>query len=189
MRPLALALVGLALLAGCSSTPSVPAAEAPPVSGISAAGTTASTVADPVRVAIPKLHVSDEIVPVGLQSDGQLAIPKVTEVGWYTGLPRPGDVGASLLAGHVNYDGTQGSFARIGELTVGDTITVTDTASVVRTFAVDSVVEFPKTQYKARAPALFTATGAELRIVTCSGRVVDHEYLDNTVVNAHLVTT
>lgn len=144
-----------------------------------------------MSIAIPKLAVADEVVPVGLDSQGALEVPLVTEVGYYTGLPKPGENGngPALLAGHVNFAGKVGPFARIGELAAGDQVTVTDAAGVAHVFAVYAVVEFPKTQYGARIAGLLADTATpEIRMVTCSGSVHNHEYSDNTVVSARLAT-
>jgi sortase (surface protein transpeptidase) len=148
-------------------------------------------VAAPVSVSIPKLGVTDEVVPVGLEPDGELEVPDVSEVGYYTGLPKPGDngPGPALLAGHVNYQGKVGSFARIGDLAAGDTITVTDATGVEYRFQVYDVAEFPKASYGRIMPGLLADTAEpEIRLVTCSGTVVNHNYLSNTVVSARLVS-
>jgi len=200
MRYLGLLLAGLALVASCGYG-GVPAAEAPPVNGepepVAAAD---SSVAIPVKVAIPALDITDEVVPVGLcikvalpqctSVDG-LEVPDVRKVGYYTGLPKPGENGdaPALLAGHVNFAGEVGSFARIGHLKRGDQVSVTDANGAVYTFEVYAVVEFPKTEYEGRKAKLFTDTGTpEVRLFTCSGQIVGHSYLNNTVVSARLVT-
>lgn len=186
---LGVALAGLLLVAGCGATQMMPAAEAPPVNGDRV--TPVAQVASPVEVSIPALGVTDEVVPVGLEPNGELEVPDVHEVGWYDGLPRPGEngPGPALLAGHVNWKGQAGSFARLGDLKPGDAVTVRDEDGVEHRFAVYAVTEFPKAQYSRRMPALLADTATpEIRLVTCSGDVVDHNYLDNTVASARLVT-
>ncbi|MDN5852455.1 MAG: class F sortase, partial [Actinomycetia bacterium] len=176
-----------AVAAGCGYAP--PAATAGPTEP--AAPTAAVVVGAPVSVTIPALGVTDNIVPVGLEPDGQLQVPAVDEVGWYTGLPKPGEngPGPALLAGHVNWDGQAGSFARIGDLTAGTNISVTDQNGVRHEFEVFAVAEFDKDDYGRVMPALLADTAhPELRLVTCSGTVTDGEYSDNTVVSARLVT-
>lgn len=187
MGRVALGVAIFLLVAGCGYG-GVPAAEAPPVNGDPVPVVQVST---PVSVAIPKIGVTDDIVPVGLEPDGELKVPDVHEVGYYTGLPKPGEngTGPALLAGHVNYKGVQGSFARIGQLAAGDMVTVTDRDGTVYPFQVYDVVEFPKAQYPSRILGLLANTATpEIRLVTCSGTVVNHNYLSNTVVSARLVT-
>lgn len=184
-----LALCGLLLAAGCGATQLVPAAEAPPVNGDPVP---VAHVSAPVSVSIPALGVTDEVVPVGLEPNGELEVPDVSEVGYYTGLPKPGENGngPALLAGHVNYKGAVGSFARIGELHAGDTVMVTDTAGTVYRFQVYDTTSFPKAQYASQIRGLLADTAQpEVRLVTCSGTVVNHNYLSNTVVSARLVSS
>lgn len=188
MRRLGVAVAGLFLLAGCGGGYQVmPAAEAPPVNG---EPIVEAAVAAPVSVSIPALGVADEVVPVGLEPDGELEVPDVSEVGYYDGLPKPGEngPGPALLAGHVNYKGKVGSFARIGALKVGDLVVVVDADKVEHRFQVYAVREFLKADYAKVMPGLLADTEQpELRLVTCSGDVVNHNYLSNTVASARLV--
>lgn len=187
-----LAIAGLLLVAGCGS------AAAPVIEPVTMPAETitapAVEVGEPASVQIPRLGITDEVVPVEIcpavvlpqcTSVGGLEVPDVSEVGWYTGSPRPGATGPALLAGHVNYKGVAGSFADIGTLQTGDEITVTDSADVEHRFVVYASVEFAKADYDAHMPALLADTaGPELRLVTCSGDLVGHSYLSNTVVSA-----
>lgn len=187
-----LAIAGLLLVAGCGAT-AAPAIE-PVTTPADAPTVELAAVAEPATVEIPRLGVSDEVVPVEIcaavappecTSAGGLEVPDVSEVGYYTGSPRPGVPGPALLAGHVNYKGVTGSFADIGTLQTGDEITVTDRAGAVHRFVVYASVEFAKADYDAHMPALLANTdGPELRLVTCSGDLVGHSYLSNTVVSA-----
>jgi len=180
-------------LAGCGATTS----PEPPTPVAPAAGTTATQVADPVRVVIPKLGVTDDVVPVGLcertsepdcpDGKGSLEVPPVEHTGWYRPGPEPGEDGAAILAGHVNWKGEAGALGRIGELADGDLVTVVAADGIERNFVVDDVVQIPKAEYQRRVVPLLSdrAGGPKLYLVTCSGRVVNHEYLDNTIVSAH----
>lgn len=181
MKALLVTVLAGLLLASCGAPPVMTAL--PQVTQPAA-----SPVAAPVSVSIPKLGVTDEVVPVGLAADGEMEVPEVDETGWYEHSPMPGMVGPSVLAGHVNWDGTPGALGRIGELAPGDQVTVTDSTGTQRTFAVYGVVEIPKADYKARTvPLVFGhRTTADLELVTCSGTVHDHEYSDNTIVSARL---
>ena len=190
MKWYGLTLCGLLLAAGCGYG-GVPAAEAPPVNGDPVPAVAEPSVAAPVKVSIPRLGVTDEVVPVGLDANGELEVPNVSEVGYYTGLPMPGEngPGPALLAGHINYKGQVGSFARIGTLAAGDLVTVIDADGVEHKFQVYDVAEFKKASYGRVMPGLLADTELpEIRLVTCSGQVVGHSYLDNTVVSARLVT-
>jgi hypothetical protein len=193
-----LALLCMVLLAGCGAAATGPAVE--PVSPMPASSPVVVAPPEPVGIAIPRLHVSDEIVPVGICAKAappkcsgadELEVPDVHEVGWYRGSPRPGAVGPALLAGHVNWREhpgaplIAGSFARIGDLRRGDEVIVTSKGGAVHRFVVYAVEQFEKAKYDEHMPALLANTaGPELRLVTCSGDLVGHDYLSNTVVSA-----
>lgn len=187
MRRLGMVAAGLFLLAGCGGYQVMPAAEAPPVNG----EPIVEQVAAPVSVSIPALNVTDEVVPVGLEPNGELEVPDVSEVGYYNGLPKPGEngPGPALLAGHVNYKGKAGSFARIGTLKTGDLVVVVDADKVEHRFQVYAVRQFLKADYAKVMPGLLADTAQpELRLVTCSGELDGHNYLSNTTVSARLVS-
>lgn len=176
----ALAAAALALttgyLVGCAT-------HTPPLIGVDLAAQPSPTdVGTPQRITIPGLHTDAPIVPVGLQSDGQLQVPAVQEVGWYRGSPDPGVTGPALLAGHVNWDGTPGAFARLAELKPGDQITVTGSKGAA-SFTVVTVATEPKPQVDWRT-VLANVPDPELVLVTCGGTVSGHDYSDNVIVHA-----
>ncbi|MDN5749032.1 MAG: hypothetical protein L0H64_11040 [Pseudonocardia sp.] len=65
----------------------------------------------PVRLEIPALGVqSGDLVPLGLQPDGSMAVPDAADtVGWCNGAPTPGALGPAVLAAHVDWKGEPGS--------------------------------------------------------------------------------
>ena len=186
MRRLGLALAGLALVAGCGYG-GVPAAEAPPVNGdpITAAAVGADI---PVSIAIPKLGVTDDIVPVRVKTSGAMEVPDVDKTGWWSQGPRPGDTGAALVLSHVNYKGVQGAFARLSELRPGDEITVTDKAGAVHRFVVNERRTFKKDAFAENYDFMFADRGSDdLVAVTCGGTLVGHSYDSNVVLRATAV--
>lgn len=177
-----LALLGLlcALLAGCA-TPT--AGQASPAS-LTGPTTSQAPVGVPQRISIPALHVDAPIVPVGLDPAGALEVPDVHEVGWYTASPHPGETGPALLAGHVNWSGTPGAFARLAQLNAGDEVTVATTTGPT-SFRVTSVTTQPKTGIDWRQ-VLADRPDPELVLVTCGGRL-DHatrSYESNVIARA-----
>lgn len=145
----------------------------------------------PVSITISALGVTDEVVPVGLAPDGSMQVPDVSESGWWRLGPKPGDIGSAVVVSHVNYRGVAGALGRIGELKPGALVTVKDASGVERTFVTDTVTQIPKSQYAARTvPLVFGKVSTpELKIVTCSGTVTNHQYSDNTILAAHLITS
>jgi sortase (surface protein transpeptidase) len=142
--------------------------------------------AEPIRVEIPRLGVDASVVPLGLNGSGALEVPRrISQAGWWTGGPEPGERGPAVIAGHV--DGRTGPavFYGLRTLAAGDVI------AVVR--ADQSRVEFTvfRTEQHAKASfptdAVYGATpDAELRLITCGGAFNRrrHQYLDNVIVFA-----
>lgn len=195
LRTLLVAAATVLVLSGCGApAPDVPvgAVAGASTGALFEAVVTAAPVAVgvPKSIAIPRLGITDEVVPVGIATDGSMDVPGVDESGWFDLGPRPGQPGDSLIAGHVDWNGRRGALGAITQLKAGDLVTVTDAAGTVRTFAVYAVLEIPKTQYLARTvPLLFSErTTADLSLVTCSGVPKAHEYPNNTIAEARLVT-
>lgn len=145
---------------------------------------------EPTRVRIPALHVDEAVIGLGQNPDGSMQVPTDAHtVGWYTKAPTPGSLGPAVLAGHVNYRGADGTFARLAMLRPGDRIMVARQDGVTATFAVNRLDRYPKDQFP--ADAVYGAIDhAGLRLITCGGDFDDRSghYLDNIVAYASLVT-
>jgi LPXTG-site transpeptidase (sortase) family protein len=139
----------------------------------------------PTSLAVERLGVEDApVVPVGVRDDGEMDIPAVDQVGWYRFGARPGDEGTSVLAAHVAYDGVDGVFRRLADLSEGDAVRVRFADGTERAFAVTAVARYPKTDLPAD---VWRRAGApELVLVTCGGEfdASSRSYEDNVVVYA-----
>ena len=57
----------------------------------------------PVRLIIPKLHIDAPFEILSLNADKTVGVPKeYTTVGWYSGSKTPGEIGPSVILGHVD---------------------------------------------------------------------------------------
>lgn len=146
-------------------------------------------VADPRRLLIPTIDVAAEIVPLSLEPDRTLEVPKDFDAsGWYVDGPEPGELGASVIIGHVDsYEGPA-VFFRLEELMPGDPVTVVTAEATSVTFVVERVEQYPKAQFP--TDVVYGATQEPtLRLITCGG-VFDRSagsYQDNVVVFARLL--
>jgi Sortase domain len=176
--------VALALLVGCAGsdtqhaqrflaagfvTAGQPAAGAAAARGFhSQRGYRATPV--PVRLAIPKLHVSATLDQIGRARDGTVQTPSRWDVpGWYAPGARPGEPGSAVILGHV--DSTRGPavFYRLRELRPGDEIDVTRADGSSLRFVVQRTAQYPKDAFPTDEVYYPTLTPA-LRLVTCGGR-------------------
>ncbi|MDQ3089577.1 MAG: class F sortase [bacterium] len=76
----------------------------------------------PIRVYIPNASIDGNIVPVGKGVSGNMAVPvKYEDIGWYKYGPVPGQLGNSVLAGHVDDGkGNPAIFYKLKDVKVGD---------------------------------------------------------------------
>lgn len=175
----------LVVLVGCGAPVPGEASPQPEIVAEVPPPAVVAPILNPVRMDIPAIGVTDELVPVGLGADGSMEIPDVHETGVYEQAPMPGEQGPAVLASHVNWDGTPGAFQRLHELKPGDHITITGDDGHQLTFDVYRVSTFPKATFDF---SIYADTEApELRAVTCGGDVVDHSYTDNVVAWARLL--
>lgn len=126
--------------------------------------------------------VREEVGP-----DAVLPVPEnLDEATWWgAGLGAPS--GASVFAGHVDWQGRTGPFAQLWDMRIGERVTITDTDGTVWNYRVTQLVTVHKDQLPARAPELFGQSGAHrIVLVTCGGRWIGGTtgYADNRVVIA-----
>ena len=142
----------------------------------------------PTRIAIPALRVAVPVIGLGQQADGAMEVPDdATTVGWYTKAPTPGSLGPAVLAGHVDYDGKPGTFAKLGSLRAADTVVIDRADGTTATFTVTKVERYPKNRFP--TDAVYGAIDhAGLRLITCGGDFDSSagHYRDNIVVYATL---
>jgi sortase family protein len=145
----------------------------------------------PTRVVIPALKVDTTVIGLGQQADGSMQVPADGKtVGWYTKAPTPGSLGPAVLAGHVDFHGKPGTFARLSTLKTGDQITVTRQDGATAVFAVTKVDRYAKDRFPSAA-VYGPIDHAGLRLITCGGDFDSRSghYEDNIVAYADLKTT
>jgi LPXTG-site transpeptidase (sortase) family protein len=172
MRPLAAGVAALPAPTGPIVAPPQSAAPKP--------------VAAPISLTIPLIGVQTQLITLGLTSTGELQVPSTTAVaGWYTGSPRPGAIGSSIIVGHIDSVTGPGVFYRLDELTRGDKVYVKRADGTLAEFRVTSVQTYPKDQFPTE-DVYGPVPDAELRLITCGGAFdpATRHYLSNIVVYA-----
>ena len=189
LAALALGVAGLIMLTGHPGLAAARAARAsvPAPSGPSAPAPDPSPAAAapaPVSLTIPAIGVHTRLIRLGITAQGTLQVPTSTTVaGWYTGSPRPGEIGSSVIAGHIDSYLGPGIFYRLSQLRSGERIYVRRADGSLAVFSVYAVREYPKDHFptgKVYGPA----PDAELHLITCGGSFdyTTHNYLSNVVV-------
>lgn len=140
----------------------------------------------PVRIAIPAIDVRARLVTLGQSASGAPDVPGTgTVAGWYRRSPAPGQRGAAVIAGHVDWTDGPAVFYRLGALRPGDEIRVARKDGRTAVFTVHATGEYPKTDLPTSLIYGRTAD-PQLRLITCGGAFAGEHYVDNVVVYAHL---
>jgi sortase family protein len=147
----------------------------------------------PVSVDIPAIGVHSKLLHLGVNPDGTIRVPSLNtradEAAWYKYSATPGQMGVSVIEGHV--DSYQGAavFYRLGDLRPGDSIDVTLANGITAVFRVTGVRQYDKTRYP--SGTIYGTTGfPAFRLRTGSGTFdyTTRSYLSSTVVFASLTS-
>lgn len=142
----------------------------------------------PTRIRIASIDLDAPMQAVSLKSDGSLSVPSDPYVtGWYQGSPTPGEIGPSVIDGHVDRIGGIAVFWRLRELKPGDIIEVDRANGSTARFVVDSLEQFSQDNFPTQK-VYGNIEYAGIRLITCGGvfNIATRHYSDNTVVFGHL---
>jgi LPXTG-site transpeptidase (sortase) family protein len=143
-------------------------------------------VARPVALTIPLIDVKTNLITLGLASGGAMQVPSSFSVaGWFTGSPRPGSIGSSIIVGHIDSTSGPGVFFRLDELKAGNEVFVKRSDGTTAEFRVTKIQEYLKDEFPTQA-VYGPTPDAELRLITCGGAFdpATGHYLSNVVVYA-----
>ena len=171
-----------------SSVVTIQASDTASAAATGNAAAAAAAVGHPVSIDIPTINVHTTLQQLGLDATGTLEPPtNLTQAGWYTGSPVPGQNGPSVIAGHVDSFQGPAVFFQLKLLKAGDTVTIGLSSGQHVDFTVMLVKEYPKNQFPT-ADVYGARPDPELRLITCGGGFAAGHYLDNIVVYANLHT-
>jgi sortase (surface protein transpeptidase) len=144
----------------------------------------------PIRLTIPAIQIDAPIIQVDKAADGTIQTPPVLDwvTGWYQESPTPGEIGPSVIVGHVDsYKGIS-VFWRLRELQPNDEVDVTrQDGSVVR-FRVEALYQFDQANFPTKQ-VYGNIDHPGLRLITCGGTFssASGQYDHNTVVFASMI--
>ena len=148
----------------------------------------------PVSVDIPAIGVTSRLLHLGVNSDGSIQVPSLetsaAEAAWYKYSATPGQIGASVIEGHVDSYQGPAVFFRLGALRPGDTVDVRLADGTTAIFRVTGVRQYPKSSYPAKD--IYGKTNyAALRLITCGGAFdyATGHYLSSIIVYASLISS
>lgn len=148
--------------------------------------------AKPLRVTVPSIKASSTLIPLGQNPDRSLAVPPLNQpmqASWYDKSPSPGEIGPSVILGHVNGNGKPGIFADLATVTLGQQVLVDRADGQTATFTVTQVDTVPKDRFPTNQ-VYGDTSDAQLRLITCGGQLdrKNNNYLSNVVVYATLTS-
>lgn len=185
---------------GASEPSNLPLPPSPAPAATPAEGVTSTSVlgpvlppSAPVGLDIGIIGVTTGLMDLGLEADGTVSVPPGdadAPAGWYENSPTPGELGSSVILGHVNSTQTGvGVFYRLHELTDGDQVSVTRADGTIAVFQVYRVDTYDKASFPSAA-VYGQADRAELRLITCGGfDSSTGEFDQNVVAYAHLISS
>ncbi|WP_373563534.1 class F sortase [Streptomyces composti] len=146
---------------------------------------------EPVRLLVPKIGVDAPFTDLEIGANGQLEAPPPDDtnlVGWFAKGATPGELGTSIVAGHVDTKTSPAVFARLSELKKGDRFRVVRRDGSKAVFQVYGKEYFAKDDFPDDRVYADTPD-AQLRLITCAGRYdrAAKDYTENLVVFARLV--
>lgn len=141
--------------------------------------------AKPTLLSIPAIGLSNRIVPVGINSKGEMDVPSgnTKDIGWYAKGVIPGNTGSAVMDAHV-----YAAFSKLEEVKKGDLITVTLSDGTERTFKVTRTKTYALSALEPEE--LFNRQGGRyLHLITCAGELTPDgsTYTHRLVVYATLI--
>jgi hypothetical protein len=148
----------------------------------------------PVSVDIPAIGVHSKLLHLGVNRNGTIQVPslytRADDAAWYRYSATPGQIGASVIEGHVDTYQGPAVFFRLGALRPGDRIDVRLADGVTAVFRVTGVRKYPKSHFPAKT--IYRVRGyAALHLITCGGAFdyATKNYLSSIVVFASLISS
>lgn len=143
----------------------------------------------PERLEIPSIGVDTPLMRLGLAADNTVQVPPIAAhapAGWYQYSPTPGQMGPSVLLGHVTVGQFgDGVFLKLAKVKPGDRVSVRLQDGVTAEFTVYAVRTVAKDAFPTQE-VYGNTDRPELRLITCGGPRTADGYRDNVLVFAAL---
>lgn len=177
-----------------SPAPTRPARTSPAPTPPTGTGPAALGWSVPRELRIPAIGVTARLDDVALQPDGTIGVPQpgpdYDHPAWFSGSPTPGELGPSVIVGHVDSAVNGPSvFFRLGDLRPGNQIQVSRADGSTALFTVQAVRSYAKRHFPTQT-VYGETSNPQLRLITCGGSLsAAGHYENNTVVFADLTVT
>lgn len=137
-----------------------------------------------VSLSVPALGIEHSpLQRLGENADGTVGVPtSFHQAGWYTGSVSPGQVGPTVILGHVDSYQGPGIFFRLGSLRPGETVSLARADGRTVTYRITGVREYAKNNFPTLSVYANTPVPT-IRLITCGGQfdTTTRHYLANIV--------
>lgn len=136
----------------------------------------------PTRVDVPSVGITEPIVAMGTNAQGQIYPPAKTTM-WYNKSPQPGAAGVSVVAGHVTYDGPD-DFYELDRVGMGAPVTIKCSNGRTMQWRVTAKQSVNKTALQTDARVWGGSSSPVVALITCDRQspMSGGHYLNNYVV-------
>jgi sortase (surface protein transpeptidase) len=140
----------------------------------------------PTSISISSIGVKAKIITLGFDSNGGMEVPTSGVVaGWFEGAPSPGEIGPTIIVGHVDWKGKIGVFFKLKSLKNGDFIQVFRNDGTKITYVVVRTLTVNKLKFPTEL-VYGNIDHVGLRLITCGGKFDSklRRHVDNVIVFA-----
>lgn len=124
----------------------------------------------PRKIVLPSIGASGLIQKMGIDQNNAIATPSNTNLaGWYINSVKPGEIGVSLIDGHVQGKYRSGVFNKLHKLNFGDLIEIEFGDETIRRFSVVSVEILNVDEATKKMMAPYLNVTEQLNLITCGG--------------------
>jgi sortase (surface protein transpeptidase) len=147
------------------------------------------TASDPETIKIPAMKVDASLEKLKQKKSKYVSLPKkASQPGWYTQSATPGELGIATVVGYIRKSAkVPGIFVHLKSLDKGDKIKITRDDGSDATFSVDRIKVYSTKNFDSDEVYGQSKPRAELRLITCGGKLHHDDPNGNVVVFAHLI--
>lgn len=146
----------------------------------------------PTYISVPAIEIESPLIDLGKRNDGTLEVPEGADTNmpsWFNQSPAPGQIGTSVIIGHVDQlDGQPSIFFRLGELKLNDRIDIQREDGSNVSFIVVDKKKIPKKDFPSNE-VYAPSSSSSLRLITCGGEYDStvSDYDSNIIIYAERV--
>lgn len=144
---------------------------------------------EPTELSIPDVAIRTSLLSVGRNADNTIEVPASYETaGWYRYSPTPGEIGPTIIVGHVDSYRGPAVFWRLSQLRPAQLIDVKRADGKTITYQITQIKQFDQNNFPTNE-VYGNISHAGLRLITCGGvyNRATNGYSHNTVVYATMV--